>query len=325
MSISKIIIENFRNIKELEYSPTDINVIYGSNSVGKTNFLDSIAYADASDHEFHALLKGSYGKDSSNMSLSEIIKFNFFMHQKNLESFRTKVYFKESRMRLFEIWKTDPAVIASAIGNTNFNSPYIFVFDSVDPKQLIPRAIAYDKIESSYKAMKMSSNHWPINYVSPTNTLSMELIYKHCMNLSESQAFRNSIGNMITGLNDLETLMVYTGNKFKGIKVKTRDRQDAVPLFSCPNAMIKILTMLIFTHSTNKKHVLIDEFERDLTDQEITWLVSEICDIAYKRDLQLFVTTKRIDVNNMFNIEAGKIRRSFQSLHLRRIREKIKT
>ncbi|WP_262030173.1 ATP-dependent nuclease [Microvirga sp. Mcv34] len=44
MRISKIVIRNWRSIKDLEFHPTDITALIGPNNAGKTNILSALAF-----------------------------------------------------------------------------------------------------------------------------------------------------------------------------------------------------------------------------------------------------------------------------------------
>ena len=43
MKITRIEIENYRNIENMEFSPCDgVNIIYGDNAQGKTNLMEAL-------------------------------------------------------------------------------------------------------------------------------------------------------------------------------------------------------------------------------------------------------------------------------------------
>ena len=44
MKISRIKIENFRSIKDSEFSTTDFNIFVGQNNCGKTNFFEALVF-----------------------------------------------------------------------------------------------------------------------------------------------------------------------------------------------------------------------------------------------------------------------------------------
>lgn len=72
MKISRIKIENFRSIKETEFTTTDFNIFVGQNNCGKTNFFEAIEFF------FNGLGRGSninelkYKRDPQNEILVEI-------------------------------------------------------------------------------------------------------------------------------------------------------------------------------------------------------------------------------------------------------------
>lgn len=72
MKISRIKIENFRSIKETEFTTTDFNIFVGQNNCGKTNFFEAIEFF------FNGLGRGSninelkYKRDPQNEVLVEI-------------------------------------------------------------------------------------------------------------------------------------------------------------------------------------------------------------------------------------------------------------
>jgi len=298
--IKDISIQNFRNILQFDFIPGIVNVIHGSSGTGKTSLLDAIALTDSSDYEFHAMIRQMYFEQSKTLTLYDLVHLNFFNHQQYLESFKIRLFFTNTRNRLFEIWKTDNGSAISAELGTSGNCPFLFVFDSIDPKQILPRVISYPKVDRVYQSLKHVTDRWPGHYVGPDRVTSISLLSKCYKSLQSRKSFWNSIQSFVNDFDNIESVGLFKHAGIDTIMVKTKDRQGIVPLYGCSYSMMRLLSIIIFLHSTNKSYFLIDDIEKGLSEEELKWLSSEIYSIAQNRSIQLFITTRRKDVLDRF-------------------------
>ncbi|HXQ39476.1 MAG TPA: hypothetical protein VN843_36090 [Anaerolineales bacterium] len=317
MTISKISIRNFRNIEQLDYEATEVNIIYGDSLTGKTTLFDAIALTDASDVEFCTMLKYSYGEPSKSMNLENLIRLNFFSHRRFLESFKIKLHFKTTYSKLLEIWRTDQETIKGIGGRDSLYSPYIFVCSSANPKKILPRAVSYRDVDRVYNTLKIGPLTWPLHYLSSNIINVTERIDKEWKKVPERSNVNGIIQSYIDHINHVECIRICKSKFQEGVMIKMDDREELVPLYGCSSSTIKILSIILFLNNTIKKYFLIDDIEKDLSDQEVEWLIPEICKLSKQRNIQLFVSTRRSDVVKLFSQHVNANKRDGVCLKLR--------
>ena len=314
MSIRSIKLTNFRNIEHLEYAAKSINVLYGPRNSGKTTILDAIAFANSSDHEFYALLKASHGPSHEHLALSELIKLNFFAHKQNLESFSVRLKCNAVRSRLFEIWKTDPDMIEPGYDVELKQSPYILVFDSPNLSRMIARSIPYSKLDRSYKVMRMSTDYWPDNYIGIRNVYSADYLNKKFLDLCQDTTFKQTLKQFVEANQDVARFQVNISRNKSTLSVLMRDRETSIPLLGCPESVLRMVRILISLYETEKDCILIDQLEYQFTEKEIAWLIPKLCSVAYSKGKQLFISTQKRSVVQVFEKASQELRTSFSTL-----------
>jgi AAA15 family ATPase/GTPase len=298
--IRGLTIQNFRNIRSLDYKPKDFNVILGNQGIGKTSLLEAIALTDATDREFHSILRRSYYEPSRIMELRELILHNFFAHRRDIESFRVKLEYKGSRNRLFEIWKTNEDM-GRSLGMPNMaKTPYIFVFDSKRPTQIVPRAVPYGSVEQIHNALRNQVDQWPIHYVGPDHTTSVKVLSRHYNLLADHVPLGRTILSLIEHFSNVADINLVSIARHPTLMVKMKDRQEPVPLYGVSPSLIRMLSIIVFLLSTDRPFFMIDDIERGLTEPELDWLCWEVYQISAIRGIQVFLTTRRQDVVDTF-------------------------
>ncbi len=275
----------------LEFKPNILNVLYGEKDSGKSTVLDAIALTDTNDHEFHAMLKYSHGEASTKASLDTLVRFNFFTHQHELESFKSRLVFSKNRIRLLEIWKTDHDVCRSAIGNHKFDSPFIFVFDSVDPRRLAPRPSPYKTVNKVFNAFKLTKDNWPLHYLRKDIACSTRLVQKLGLLVRDDPYFQESMRLLSVAFPEFRSIHFLETTFNNGVLVKLKESNEYLTIAECPQYLSRLLKTLIFVHHTPKKYFMIDDIDFGLTKNQMSWLVSRLCKICLNKKMQLFVST----------------------------------
>lgn len=321
--IGHIEIQNFRNIQDLYFKPNRFNVITGLNGTGKTSFLEAIALADSSEQEFHTLLKNSYSEPFRNMELDELIDANFFSHQsQSQESFRVKISTTQAVSRSLEIWRTNDD-LSRSLGMVSAKlSPFIFVFGSSDPRRIAPKALQYVKVNSVHKALKNTLEHWPTHFVGHEHANSVSLISRYYRIMKQKVEFWNTIRELLKYSETIQNIEVLScHNRIDTIYVKLKDRSISSPLYGCPKSIIRLISILVLLHATKKPYILIDDIDRDLEDQDLEWLISQVCRVAITNKLQVFVTSQKQTINDLFEKSLGEWAQQTRCLDLTYLRK----
>lgn len=300
--IEEISIRNFRNIPELEFKPATFNIIRGKTGEGKSTVLDAIAFTVSTDEEFHTLLKGSYYEPSRQMELRELVYLNFFAHRdKQFEFFKVEVtHSKDLHTDRFEIWKTEDEMVRSVgLGSAKLN-PFIFVFSSAEPKKIVPRSIPYSKVNLQFRALKSVVDKWPLHFVGDKSAHSVDFLAKCFKKLKPNILFCEVLRSFMKQFDQIERINLASNSPKDMLAIKLKDRQIGIPLYGCPEAIVRTLSIIMFMFTTKKKYFLIDDIEQGLTTEQLDWLILHICMVACERDIQIFVSTERDDVQARF-------------------------
>lgn len=300
--INAIFLRDFRHFKELELFPRVVNVIEGPRGCGKTSLLEAIAFTDSNDSEFLSVLLSRRYDPSKPLIMRKMVENSFFSHDRTLESFRSKINFIAGNTRLLEIWKTSEDIYRSTGNETYKQSPYIFVYDSVDPTQVTPRCVPYDKVERLFQSMMTRPREWPINYVAHFPVMPPSIIANFYRQLMTTEVFCSAVQSMLNFFEDLESIHLLSD----GLHLQLTGAKDPLPLSCCPGTLCRILTILIAATSRRRPYLLLDEIEQGLTERETEWLVDTLSIIVLQSNLQLFVTTSRPSVKDLFRVAMGK-------------------
>lgn len=286
--ISSITLEDFRNFQHVQILPKMINVISGDRASGKTSLLEAIGFTDSNDSEFLSIMMSRRYDPSKPFNVRQLVEHCFFAHNKTLESFKVKVEFTTANTRIFQIWKTQEDFARVLDSKILKASPYIFIYDSIDPKQVTPRCIPFEKVEKVYDDLMKRPREWPMNYIGAFTTVApnqMHVLFSH---LRKDPLLATILQSYVNASREISRVEYGKTD----ILIKLENNKQPIPLVCCSEAVIRILTIVFSSLCCRRPYILLDDIGHGLSETECEWLVETLVLIAMNRRLQIFVTTR---------------------------------